>query len=210
MGRPSSSWVSRSKITAYCLIIISAVIGFSCLEMEAQIVVNSNNGGTLTLDYLLSRDVEGILAANPEAAPYIPLNRADWEGEADRINGLNLLSFTRRDEAKDVAISVRLSFQNNRALEDIFARWGQRLTLIRLGNSTQMNFAPRSLVEDLDLESVTLVKTLFGHYTVAIDIQAPRNIAEDNKNNPGSTQSRWEFDVGEFYDTAFEEWRIVW
>jgi hypothetical protein len=109
-----------------------------------------------------------------------------------------------------VAISVRLSFQNNRALEDVFSRWGQQLSLISFGNSTQLNFEPRSFVEDLDLESLTLVKSLFGHYTVAITVLAPRIIAEDSKNNQSGQLSSWEFSIQDFYDLDLEEWRLVW
>jgi hypothetical protein len=197
-------------IMRWLALIILSLISFSCLEMDARIEINTNNGGILNLEYRLSREVDGILGTDPAQAPFIPVNRSDWEGEAGRISGLNLLSFTRQVLPKDVAISVRLSFQNNRALEDVFSRWGQQLSLISFGNSTQLNFEPRSFVEDLDLESLTLVKSLFGHYTVAITVLAPRIIAEDSKNNQSGQLSSWEFSIQDFYDLDLEEWRLVW
>jgi hypothetical protein len=71
----------------------------------------------MKLEYRLSKELEGLgkLDGNERWLP-VPVGKADLERTVDRVEGLKLVSFSSKEDGKDIVYSVRLDFDSPRAL----------------------------------------------------------------------------------------------
>ena len=89
----------------------------SCFGVNTEIVLNQNGSGTVALEYRISRllDSLGKLDGN-ERWNTVPVGRADFERTVDRLEGMKLLSFSSKEDEKNVTISAKLEFSNIKGL----------------------------------------------------------------------------------------------
>jgi hypothetical protein len=99
----------------------------SCLGINADITLNQNGSGTLSLEYRISKSLDalGRLDGN-ERWNTIPVGRADFERSLDRLPDMKLLSFASKEDAKDLIINAKLEFANLPALLAFMDASGQR------------------------------------------------------------------------------------
>ncbi|MDR1507550.1 MAG: hypothetical protein LBI67_10665 [Treponema sp.] len=95
-----------------CILLLS-----SCVGAGSGITVRSDGSGTLALEYRLAKDLEslGKLDGNERWLP-VPAGRADLERTVNRVPGLALVSFSSKEDGKDIVYSARLNFNSPRAL----------------------------------------------------------------------------------------------
>ena len=91
----------------------------SCFGLSFDIVLNSNGSGTIDLEYRISKSIDslGRLDGN-ERWNTIPVGRADFERTLDRLPELRLLSFSEKEEERDLVIGVKIEFK---AIKDLLA-----------------------------------------------------------------------------------------
>ena len=118
-----------------------SVLLCSCAGVGADIVLNSDNSGTMTLEYSLSRSLEslGKQDGNERWLP-VPVGRADFERSIQRLPGMKLLSFSSKDNGRDLIISVKLQFANMEVLVRFFDPSGERAVYEKSGASSQLLF----------------------------------------------------------------------
>ena len=99
----------------------------SCLGVNADIVLNRNGSGTITLQYQISQSLDalGRLDGN-ERWNTIPVGRADFQRTLDRLPGMRLLSFSSREDEKNINITVKMEFANIQTLLDFMDAGGRR------------------------------------------------------------------------------------
>ena len=110
--------------------LIAAVIPFilcSCLGINADIVLNRNGSGTISLEYLVSKSLDslGKLDGN-ERWNTIPVGRADFERSLDRLPDMKLLSFSSREDEKNLRVSAKMEFSNLNGLLSFLDASGRR------------------------------------------------------------------------------------
>ena len=112
----------------------------SCVGIDADIVLNSDNSGTVNLEYRISRmlDSLGLLDGN-EGRPPVPVGRVDFERTLDRLPGMKMVSFSSREDSKDKIITVKLQFSNIDALVGFMDAAGQK-AVYSGGESKRLNF----------------------------------------------------------------------
>ena len=83
----------------------------SCFGVNADITLNQNGSGTVTLVYRISKSLDslGKLDGN-ERWNTIPVGKADFERSLDRLPEIKLLSFSSKEDAKDVIITAKMEF----------------------------------------------------------------------------------------------------
>jgi hypothetical protein len=97
--------------------LICALVLCSCVGASAEIALNADGSGRMTLEYRVSRQFEAIGALDGNARwPSVPVGRADFERSVTRLDGVKLLSFSAREEEGDLVSRGVLSFSR---LEDI-------------------------------------------------------------------------------------------
>jgi len=85
----------------------------SCLGADLDITINQNGGGTMALEYRISRSLDslGKLDGN-ERWNTIPAGKADFERSLARLPGIKLLSFSSGEDEKNLNISVKAEFSD--------------------------------------------------------------------------------------------------
>ncbi|MDR2049410.1 MAG: hypothetical protein LBP69_08130 [Treponema sp.] len=96
---------------------VCAFLFFSCIGTGSDITLRGDGSGTLKLEYRLAKELEGLgkLDGNERWLP-VPVGKADMERTVDRVEGLKLISFSSKEDGKDIVYSARLDFDSPRAL----------------------------------------------------------------------------------------------
>ena len=108
----------------------------SCLGASADIELNQNGTGTITLEYQISQSLDslGRLDGN-ERWNTIPVGRADLERTLDRLPGMSLISFSSRETGRNIVIRARMEFENISTLLSFIDAGGRRSSFSGDGNS---------------------------------------------------------------------------
>ena len=114
MKREHISKMIYGQSKRFLLFIIPLVFLLSsCLGINADISLNQNGSGTITLEYRISKSLDalGRLDGN-ERWNTIPVGRADFERTMSRLPEMKLLSFSSREDEKDLVITVKMEFSS--------------------------------------------------------------------------------------------------
>jgi hypothetical protein len=120
----------------------------SCLGVNADIVLNPDNSGTVNLEYRISHVFEslGKQDGNERWLP-LPVGKADFERTIARLNGtegrgsspaMKMLSFSSRDDGTDIIITVKLEFKNMDALLKFLDAAGEKAVFVRENASSRL------------------------------------------------------------------------
>ena len=102
----------------------------SCLGINADIVLNRNGSGTIALEYHISKSLDslGKLDGN-ERWNTIPVGRADFERTLDRLPEIKLLSFSSKEDEKNIIIAAKMEFANLQGLLAFLDASGRRSSM---------------------------------------------------------------------------------
>lgn len=89
----------------------------SCLGVNADITLNQNGSGIITLEYRISKALDslGKLDGN-ERWNTIPVGKADFERTMDRLPDMKLLAFSSKEDEKDLIFTAKMEFASIRGL----------------------------------------------------------------------------------------------
>jgi hypothetical protein len=123
---PRSFKVGKPLFAAF----VCALLFFSCIGTGSTINIRSDGSGTIKLEYRLAKELEGLgkLDGNERWLP-VPVGKADLERTVDRVKGLKLVSFSFKEDGKDIVYSARLDFDSPRALTGFLDASGRQVEL---------------------------------------------------------------------------------
>ena len=105
----------KLRVTPFTLwfIILIILLFSSCFGVNADIVLNQNGSGTIALEYLVSKSLDslGRLDGN-ERWNTIPVGKADFERTLERLPEMRLLSFSSKEDGKNLVISAKMEFSS--------------------------------------------------------------------------------------------------
>jgi hypothetical protein len=130
------------KICPYREILILPILILilsSCLGVKADIVLNPDNSGTVDLEYRISHILEslGKQDGNERWLP-LPAGKADFERTMARLPGMEMLSFSSRDDGKDTVISTKLEFKDMDTLLKFLDAAGEKAVFVRENDSSRL------------------------------------------------------------------------
>jgi hypothetical protein len=167
----------------------------SCLGVSADITLNQNGSGTVTLEYQISQSLDslGRLDGN-ERWNTIPVGRADFERTLDRLSGMRLVSFSSRDAGRNLVIRAQMEFENINALLSFMDAVGRRSSFSGDENSGSLVFSISDGSEATNHALYMLIREISESYSVRMSMSFPRDgrlIITDNQGNhltaiPGS------------------------
>jgi hypothetical protein len=147
----------------------------SCIGVNADMVLQANGSGSITLEYHVSQFLEslGKLDGN-ENWPLIPVGRADFERSVQRIKGMKLVSFATKKREADIVYTVKLEFSSLDALVRFLDATGNRAVLAQGAGKTRLSL---TLTEgrDIDPELLSLFTSVSQPYSIALSLSAPNN-----------------------------------
>lgn len=161
----------------------------SCIGISADIQMRSNGSGRITLEYRFSRMAEAIgrLDGN-ERWNIIPTGRADIERTVARIDGLRLVSFSSREDSRDIINRVTLEFNNIETLIKFLDPTGSRASFSRQNGSNKLQLVLNEPVSsEINPDLLHLVQQVSEGYNVSFSFNAPGTSAltlTDGAGNP--------------------------
>ena len=110
-----------------CVISFTIILFSSCFGVNMDIALNQNGSGIITLEYRINRSIDalGRLDGN-QRWNTIPVGRADFERTLDRLPEMRLLSFSSREDERDLVINARLEFASIEGLLAFLDAGGRR------------------------------------------------------------------------------------
>ena len=146
----------------------------SCFGVTADISLNANGSGTITLEYRVSQvmDALGRLDGN-ERWNTIPVGRADFERTVDRLPDMRLLSFSSRTDARDIIVSARMEFTSIQGLLAFLDASGRSSSFTGDAGSGRLVFTLSEGTPDLSAELLELLAVISDGYSVNINMSFP-------------------------------------
>jgi len=183
--------MKREKMKKNILWIVLPVILIlnSCVGISMEIQMRRNGSGRLILEYRVSRMAEslGRLDGN-EAWPVIPTGRADFERTVARIPGMRLVSFSSKEEERDVVFNTTLEYDNSEALLKFLDPTGRRASISTDNQSGKLDLIINEVVSSsYDADLLALARQVSTGYGVSISFSAERNSSLSFTNGEGRT-----------------------
>ncbi|MDR2048251.1 MAG: hypothetical protein LBP69_02225 [Treponema sp.] len=115
---------------AFSAAFVCVFLFFSCIGTGSGISIRADGTGTIQLEYRLAKELEGLgkLDGNERWLP-VPVGKADLERTVNRVEGLRLVSFSSKEDGKDIVYSARLDFDSPRALTGFLDASGRQVEL---------------------------------------------------------------------------------
>ncbi|MDR2618972.1 MAG: hypothetical protein LBC62_08890 [Treponema sp.] len=163
--------MKQVKTAALLLLILSLC---SCIGVSADIVLNPDNSGTVTLEYRISRYLEslGKQDGNERWLP-VPAGKADFERTLERLPGIAMLSFSSKDDGKDLVITVKLRFADMDALLRFLDASGNRAVYVRENASQRLTLTLSKGGAGGNRELADLFAKVSEGYMVSISLDLP-------------------------------------
>ena len=165
------------KISKAVLLVIIFLTMSSCVGISADITMRQDGSGRITLQYRFSRmaEVLGRLDGN-ERWPILPTGRTDIERTLARIPGMRLVSFSVREDDRDIINHVELEFNNVEALLTFLDPSGRRASLSREGGSNRLSVTIMDgTTAPIDTNLLDLMRELSVGYSFNLSFSADGN-----------------------------------
>ena len=146
----------------------------SCFGVNTDIILHQNGSGTIVLEYQISKmlDSLGKLDGN-ERWNTIPVGRADFERTLDRLPEIKLLSFSSKEDEKNLTINAKLEFATIKGLLSFLDARAVHSSFSGDANSGKMIF---TLIEGSKQENFglnQLISDVFQGYKIRMSIVFP-------------------------------------
>ena len=160
----------------------------SCFGVDADITLNANGSGTIALEYRVSQSLDalGRLDGN-ERWNTIPVGRADFQRTVDRLPDMRLLSFSSRQDARDIIVSVRMEFSSIQGLLAFLDASGRRSSFSGNAGAGRMAFTLSEGAGIANPELARLIAGISEGYSVRISMGFPGEATlavSDNQGRP--------------------------
>jgi hypothetical protein len=98
----------------------------SCLAVSADIALNADGSGTIAMEYRMSLRLKALGEQDGNERWYpLPVGRADFERTLQRLPGMKLLSFSSKEDGKDLIVAASLSFSDPATLTAFLDAYGE-------------------------------------------------------------------------------------
>ena len=167
---------SKSKSKSFPAILMPLVLLLlsSCLGLSLDIALNQNGSGTIALEYQVLRALEslGRLDGN-ERWNAIPVGRADFERSLGRLPEMKLLSFSSKEDEKNLTSAARMEFSSMTGLLAFLDAGGRRSSFSGDARSGRLllTLSEGAGIENPGLDS--LIAEISSSYAVSISMSFP-------------------------------------
>jgi hypothetical protein len=157
------------------IIFLFAVFFVSCFGISSDITIKNDGSGTIALEYHISQDLLklGTLDGN-ESFPAVPVGENDFKRTIDRIDGLKLKKFSKKEEGNDIIYSVLIDFSNMTALIKFIDTQGQYCNVSQKDNEHILMFVFSPGNEESSSEMKELMPIIFDGYEFHFKISLPQ------------------------------------
>jgi hypothetical protein len=146
----------------------------SCFGFKADIEIREDGSGRLNLEYRSAKNAEspGRLDGN-EGRQLLPAGRSDFERSLERLPGMELRSFSLREEGEDLVNRIVLEFADLDSLLAFLDSTGEWALYREEGGKKILSLTLNSGGGAGDPELLDLMKSLFGTYRAELSLSVP-------------------------------------
>ena len=146
----------------------------SCLGVSSQVKINNNGSGTFVQEYRVSHQLQnmGNIGENEGSLP-LPSLKEDMERTVARIPGLHLVSYTTREDEKDLIIKAELAFDSPDALAAFMGSEGRQLKFDVKNRKINLHF-DAGAGGDESFKGIMIAA--FSGYNFSISLSAPGQV----------------------------------
>ena len=167
----------KTRIVKIFSIIFIPFFLFSCINIDAEIILRQNLSGEILIKYSISKAAINIgkIDKNDNFLP-LPIEEQRFREIAANVNGLTFMSYKQEETEAEIFINVRYGFTNIEALNAIVANSNdKKIEIQRRGDRTHY-IQKISSQNQINEETIELAKALFPDRYVNIKLTAPQNI----------------------------------
>ncbi len=171
-----------------CILLVCIVFLASCVGIETRLDIGADGSGSLSLTYRISRELVdlGRAEGDPAVVP-LPVSREDFARALHGIDGVQLKSFRRGQDEKDVTIDAVIGFTSLESLSRVEAFKELELRISAEGSSrTLTQLIAKAAPQPVTADSRRMIDDLFDGYQMTYIVHAPAPI---KSNSPGTTLS---------------------
>ena len=139
-----------------------------------DITLNSNGSGNIALEYHISKSLDslGKLDGN-ERWNTIPAGRADFERSLNRLPEMKLLSFSSKENEKDLIIAAKMEFKTIQGLLDFLDAGGRRSSFSGNEKSGRITLTLAKAAEGKSPALYKLLEEISESYSVRMAMSFP-------------------------------------
>ncbi len=195
------------------LLVASALLSSSCVEVKADLAVARDGSGKLKLRYAVSKmalSLDALLAENP-FLPF-PLTRKDWDAAASIAVGTRIDSWSQNEGRDDLITEADISFASMGALAAFIDPKGARASYGLSGSLNSLSFLlwpGLSGKTSLDPDLSKVIKAAFSPYSIDLTIKLPRAAASAGIGSLGKETGTVQF-ARSLADLAASPLPLVW
>ena len=188
--------INRVALHLALFFLIALALG-SCAGVSADIVINANGSGNITLEYRVSPLAEslGKLDGN-ERWQTVPAGRADFERTIARLPGMRLRSFSSKTEpgsggkTGDVINRVEMEFDKIESLLPFLDASGRNAVFSSDGGAKRLKLAVlEKQAAPVDPDLLALLREVSKGYRFGVSFSAPGDSSLSLANGEGAALS---------------------
>jgi hypothetical protein len=162
-----------SRAAAFFIVFSIAVLS-SCVGVQADIVLNADGSGRMTLAYRVSRQFEAVGALDGNSRwPGVPVGQADFERSIARLPALRLISFSAKEDSQNALSTAVVGFSRLEDILPLLYNDGEGATLTQQGSTQTLRLRLSPGTGSLDPQLLALAEQAAQGYDIAISLSAP-------------------------------------
>jgi len=152
------------------------IIFCSCIGVSANVQMNADGSGRVTMEYRISKmlDSIGMLDGNASMPP-VPVSRTDWERTVSRIPDTRLVSYSRKETSNDIIVNAVIGFNNPQALALVLCASNDMVSVNVSGQSNNFDIIFTNGSNQYDADFLKLMQGVFADCNFSFSFNAPRN-----------------------------------
>jgi len=205
---------SRLKTAVLALLVVFLLS--SCIGIESRIRISNDGSGQLILKYRVSRLITHLenTETNGNVVP-LPLSREEFERTVNNTDGLELVSYRRKEDEVDIHIQAKVNFDSIEALSAMDNRNKNSFSL----RSEQGNRVLNQIIyaggdgEAPTRDSLEMLETFFSGYNLTFIVETPTEIYKHNLGELSADKRSvtYEISIAEILgDTMKKIFEVAW
>ena len=161
----------------------------SCLGLSMDIVLNQNGSGTITLEYIISKQIDslGKLDGN-EQWNTIPIGKADFERTMDRLQDVKMVSFSSKEDEVNIMINAKMEFESLQGLIEFLDSGSRRSTLSGDGSQGRLLLTLAEAAESNNPLLDVLLRNISEPYSFNMSMSFPKEGSVNFINSQGFSE----------------------
>jgi hypothetical protein len=159
-----------------CFVVLAALALTACLGTEAGIDIKRNGSGTIDMAYRISNEMF-MLGTTPgnESSPSLPVGKEDFERTFSRITGMEMTSYSEKEDERDRIFLIKAKFDSLDALVNFLDTHSRKVAIKHEGSATALSIDLSMDNEFIDPDMAPILPVIFNGYYMDFKISLPRD-----------------------------------